>query len=206
MQEKPADRQGAPSRVWRYKKQSIVAELRAAEERSPALDILELGERPDEVRAVLGLRVPTLVVPERDEVRLDGPVVVGLRYYEAFITRPPIPWEIVDILQPGNVFHANIHPSGGLCIGAPPAGISMEAILHLVWAAITLQSCNTIEWQGLNPRAADFIRRHADEFPIVSTGLFAAPDPQVALPVRPVPPPMFAPISLEESPNDEADR
>ncbi len=171
------------SRVWACKKQSIVADLRAAEAHSPVLDVLQLTVRPDEIRAVLGFGVPTLVAPERDEVRLEGPVIVGVRYNETFVTRPPVPWELVSILLPQKTFHANLHPSGGLCIGSPPAGISMESILHLTWAAITLQSYNTIEWQGLNKSAADFIRRHASAFPIVGTGLNEIPSPSLRRPV-----------------------
>ena len=41
------------SRVWDCKKQSIVADLRAAEAHSPVLDVLQLTVRPDEIRAVL---------------------------------------------------------------------------------------------------------------------------------------------------------
>lgn len=169
----PQSRPGG--RAWRLKKETIRSDLRDAAERSPVLEVLDIFDFPDEIRAIVAFSVPTLVAPKKDEVRVEGPVIVAVRYHASFIRVPPVPWEITTILHPLDVFHANIHLSGGLCIGKPPAGISMESILHLTFAAITLQSYNPVEWEGLNPIAADFIRRHVDSWPIVDSGLFEDP-------------------------------
>ncbi|MCZ6796007.1 MAG: hypothetical protein O7J95_20555 [Planctomycetota bacterium] len=162
------------SKSWRFKKQSLHEELEELQARSPVLKVLESDDRPGMFRALLLLGVPTLVAPERDEVRLSGPVVAVVSYTESMVTTPPLPWSVVTVLEPANFYHGNSW-MGGLCIGDVPAGTSMEAIVHQLFAAVTLQSANTIDWEGMDPSASDFIRRHAACWPVVETGLFEDP-------------------------------
>ena len=167
------NRQGN-SRIWRHKKQAMRDELYAVATRSPVLKVLGVAERPDELRIRLAFLVPTLVRPRDGRLVTAGPVLCHVRYNESFLRTPPVPWELVRIFAPMDFYHAN-QRAGGLCIGRPHAGINIEAILHLTYAAITLQSCNTVEWEGLDPEAAGFIRRRAAELPVVSTGLYEHP-------------------------------
>ncbi len=187
-----------PSKAWPLKVASLTRELVHVEERSPLLRVirrptLEGGDdaipNSGEFRTIIGFEIPTLVrlaVPGEGgdpRVLLAGPVLIGLRYAESFLDAPPIPWEIVTILGPPQVHHPNVHGGGGLCLGSPPAGIGMESILHLTFAALVLASHNTVEWEGLNSDAASYVRDHADRFPIVETGLFEAPPEAMRRPI-----------------------
>jgi hypothetical protein len=166
----------AGSRAWESKKKSLSEQLFSVAERSPVLSIEDLTDRGDEIRAIAVFRVPTLVFPREGKVRTAGPVVVGIRYLEAYMTEPPLPWGIVTVLQPFDFYHPNAAPGGrGLCLGHPVAGVDLESVLHITYAAITLCSANCVEWEGMNPEAAQFVRSHAAEFPIVPTGLFERP-------------------------------
>ncbi|MBI4584932.1 MAG: hypothetical protein HY717_13040 [Planctomycetes bacterium] len=157
------------------KKSSIRRDLEALAGRSPVLEIVDYLDSGPEVRAVACFQVPTLVQPVNGQVWVAGPVLVGLRYHENFLSSPPIAWEVATLLGPPEAMHPNLSQAGGLCLGAPVAGFSME-ILHLIFAAISLQSYNCIEWQSLDLEASAFVRSHAHFFPIVSTGLFEEPD------------------------------
>ena len=172
---------GRPSRIWREKKVSIERDFRFAARRSPVMRLLGLEDCGPELRAYIAFLVPTLLAPgPQGELRTGGPVVVGIRYNESFLTVPPIPWEVVCVLSPLNAFHPNIHAGNGLCLGSIPSGFSIEPCLHLTFAALVLQSHNCVEWEGLNPVAAAFVREHACQFPLVPTGLYEAP-PAAAL-------------------------
>jgi hypothetical protein len=167
---------GPECKAWERKKGSITRQLLSVADRSPILSVVDVTDRGDEIRIMAVFQIPTLVVPRDGKVRTAGPVVVGIRYLEAFMTEPPLPWGIVTVLQPFDFYHPNSSPGGrGLCLGHPAAGIDMESILHLTYAALTLSSANCIEWEGMNPEAAQFVRSHAAEFPIVPTGLFERP-------------------------------
>jgi hypothetical protein len=179
------------TRAWRSKKQSILRDLEIESSRSPIFKVLDAVDLGPEIRALSVFLIPTLVAPRRGEVRTQGPVVVNLRYHQRWQDVPPLPWEPVTVLFPEDFFHPNAHLGGGLCLGSPPAGIPMEAIIHLTFAALTFQSANPIEWQGLNPAAAGFVRRQADAFPLVPSGLYEAPPDHLLRPLG-IPPPASA--------------
>jgi hypothetical protein len=134
------------------------------------LDMQDIGE---EIRAILQFDTQTLVKRPGKEVRLIGPVVAGLRYHQSFQSQAPIPWEIVTILDPMPVYHPNVNPNGGLCLGKPPANVPMDLILHLTWAALVLNTrlVTTTDWRVFNPAAAAYVRAHADRFPLTERGL-----------------------------------
>lgn len=195
---------GRPSRIWKEKKQSIERELRLAAGRSPVMRLLGLEDLGPEVRAYLAFLVPTLLTPgPHCEIRTGGPVVVGMRYTEPFLTVPPIPWEVVGVISPRNAFHPNLHAGNGLCLGALPAGFAIEPCLHLLFAALVLQSHNCVEWEGLNPVAAAFVRENAAAFPLVPTGLYEEPPPDALSGMTPAGDDFFSSFlfpPLEESP------
>ncbi len=175
-------------RLWNRKRIAMVEELEKLAEESPILEIASIEHRVDEVRAVLALEIPTMVTPMNSEVRLDGPVVVGIRFTQRFCTVPPLPWEIVTVLHPLDVYHPNIDSrgSGALCLGSPPAGISLAEIVHLTYAALTLASFSPQEWRGLHAAASRFTREHAEQFPIIETGLLESPPEGFHRPFAPV--------------------
>lgn len=162
-------------RSWIARTQSMRRELAELEEKSPVFRVLDLQERPDEMRILATFGIPTLVVPKNDEVRMEGPVVFGIRYLRSFLREPPPPFQIITIVAPEDFFHPNGTPSGGLCCGHPPVGIRVFDLVHLAFAAVTLQSSNPREWDSLNQQAADFVRRHVDDLPLLTTGLYEEP-------------------------------
>ena len=163
------------NRVWELKKGRLIRDLREVAGRSPVLKVLSIVDLSDEIRAIVVFWIPTLVYPRNGEIVTAGPVVVGIRYHSSFLSAPPLPWGLVTVLEPKGFFHPNAGPGGGLCLGHPPAGIGMAPILHLTYAALTFASANCVEWEGLNPEAAQFVRSKAAAFPLVPTGLFETP-------------------------------
>lgn len=179
---------GVSERAWRNKRQSLERDLKSIVECSPIIEALHVEEGPSQWRALVCFEVPTLVPPRYGNVQVAGPTVVDIRYLARFVNEPPTPWGLVTVLYPRDFYHPNAVPPslglpGGLCLGKPEAGISLDAIVHLTYGAITLNSANLVEWEGLNSEAAKFVRAHADSFPLVETGLKETPAPGVHRPL-----------------------
>ena len=166
-------------KIWDLKKRSLRQELEDVGRRSPVVQVVWVRDHGDELRAVVRLHTETLVRPPGGPVGRGGPVVLGLRYHRRFLAEAPVPWEIVTVLAPSFPFHPNINPAGALCLGHPPPGISLTQILHMAWAAVVfnLRLVNTVDWQGLNPEAAAYVRAHKEDFPLTPMGLFEAARP-----------------------------
>ena len=47
----------------------------------------------------------------------------------------------------------------------------------MTWAALVfnMQVVDTVDWHGMNPAAAAFVRSHREMFPLTDRGLFEAP-------------------------------
>jgi len=165
----------AGGRIWELRKKALTQEIRDMASRSPVLRLESLEDLGDEIRAAVGFNIKTLVRPLEGEVRTGGPVLVGIRYHRSYLRTPPPSAGIVTVLAPHDVYHPNLGVGRGLCLGSPPVGITMENILCQCFAALTLSSYNSIEWQGLDPSAARFVRANAHRFPLLDTGLFEDP-------------------------------
>ena len=163
-------------KIWNLKKRSLLAELRDLEDRSAVLHVLETQDLAAEVRMLLRFDTATLVQPPDGVVRCQGPVVAGCRYHQRFLSEVPLPWEIVSILSPLFVFHPNINSAGALCLGHPPPAVRLQEIMHMTWAALVfnLRLVDTVEWHGLNPQAAAFVRANQHRFPLDACGLCEA--------------------------------
>jgi hypothetical protein len=131
----------------------------------------------EEWRAIVAFDTKTLVAHE-GTVRRDGPVVLGIRFHERFLREAPHPMELVTVLAPQAPFHPNCDSSGALCLGHPAAGVSLELILHQVWAGLmfNMKAVNTRPGQIVNAEAAMYVRANAHLFPITTRGLFEQPD------------------------------
>lgn len=174
------------SRAWALKKERHLRTVEEFVRVSPNLQLHFQEDTGDELRFILQFETATLVRPPGLEPRLVGPVLVGIRYHVDWLSRPPSPTEIVTILMPVGVFHPNVGPAGNLCLGHPGAGLSMEQILHSVWAALVfnMRIVNTIDWQAFNREAAAYIRNvPAGTFPLTRRGLL---EPRPAEEVAPV--------------------
>ena len=166
------------SRMWEQKKLSLKGELDKVARLSPVLDALMWEDRGDACRAVVGFRTKTLVRGSNGEITTDGPVVVGIRYLERFVSQAPLPMEIASSVQPDRIFHPNCNPAGATCLGHPTAGLTLELILNQLWAGLTINMkvVNTRWGQIVNRAAADYVRANAHRFPLTRKGLLEAPD------------------------------
>ena len=59
------------------------------------------------------------------------------------------------------------------------ANLSMEVVLHQVWAALTfnMQLVTTEDWSVFNREAAAYVRSRVGEFPITPRGLLEPLEP-----------------------------
>jgi hypothetical protein len=84
--------------------------------------------------------------------------------------------EIATVLDPACIYHPSAGRSGGICLGRPVVGVSMESILNQLWAAVTfnMSIVNTISGEVVNREAADFVRANVHRFPLRHEGLLEA--------------------------------
>jgi hypothetical protein len=169
------------SRIFDIKKRTNEEILRDFAARSPVMNIFGTEDCGDEWRALIVFNVKTLVSDDDGTVLRDGPVVVGLRYLERFLSEAPHPMEIATVCRPNKVWHPNISLAGNCCLGHPPAGVSLDLVIHQLWAAFTfnMKIINTRAGQIVNPEAALYVRANAHMFPITKRGLFEPPDEEL---------------------------
>jgi len=161
------------TRIWNLRKDKIQRTLKTFAEDSPVMTLLEMHDIGDEIRAIVQFDTKTLVKPPGRDVERAGPVVTGIRYHQDFQSQAPTPWELVTVLFPMPVYHPNVNPNGGLCLGKPPANVPMDLILHTTWAGLVLNTrlVTTTDWRVFNPDAAAYVRSHSDQFPLTERGL-----------------------------------
>jgi hypothetical protein len=164
------------SRIWELKKQAILRDLFRCAERSRVLSVIAANDAGPEIHAVVKYRYPTLVKNEDGHVTLAGPVVAAVRYSERLLSEAPHPLEIAALLAPANVFHPNLSKGGLICMGHPTPGLSMEQILHTLWAAITfnMHYLNVRPGEVMNREAAEHVQHFSATFPLTEAGLFEA--------------------------------
>ena len=163
-------------RIWKLRKRSLLGELRELERNSAVLHVLETQELAAELRMLVLFDTATLVRPPDGVVRCQGPVAVGCRYHQRFLSEVPMPWEIVSILSPPFVFHPNINSAGALCLGHPPPAVRLQEIMHMTWAALVFNLRDDVnqETSGPKPQAASFVRANQHRFPLNACGLLEA--------------------------------
>jgi hypothetical protein len=164
-----------PNRVWQLRKASLRREVESYVSKGPSLEQISVADFGSEIRWLLRFRTETLIRLPGETVQRAGPVVAGVRYHERFLAEAPIPWEIVSLLHPVGVFHPNVNAAGALCLGHPPAGgVPLGLVLHMTWAALVfnLRVVDTVDWHGLNPEAAAYVRANREMFPLTERGLF----------------------------------
>lgn len=166
------------SRIWKAKKATLTRAAREFHGRSPALQLLGIDQRDDEWRSRWMMTTSTLAQRADGTVHRAGPVVLGVRYHESFLSEAPHPCEIVTIMLPPRVFHPNATAGGTFCLGHPEAGLSLEFILSQAWAGLTLnmRAVNTRGGDILNPEAAQYVRANAERLPLTEKGMFEPPD------------------------------
>jgi hypothetical protein len=165
------------SRIWQERKRANERIVRDYAARSPVMQCLHCMDCGAEWTAIVAFNTKTLV-EHGGTIRREGPVVLCIRYHELFLSEAPHPMELVAVLAPHGIFHPNCGSSGGLCLGHPPAGISLESILHQVWAGLmfNMKAVNTRPGQIVNAEAATYVRANTHNFPISRRGLFEHPD------------------------------
>lgn len=166
------------NRAWEERKRANERIVRDFAQRSPVMACLYCADLGSDWHTVVAFNTKTLVIDGDGSIRRDGPVYVGIRYLDRYLSEAPNPADIATVMQPQNVFHPNCSSSGAICLGHPAPGISMELILHQLWAgfAFNMKAVNTRPGQILNPDAAIYVRASANQFPITRRGLFEQPD------------------------------
>lgn len=162
------------NRGWQLKKDKLRRDVEKYSGPGSNLVLLGTEDLGDELRIMSLFKTQTLVRPPGGEAQLRGPVIAGIRYCRGWMSLAPIPWEIVTIFEPFDLFHPSVNPAGGLCLGHPMPNSSMELILNMTWAALVLNTrvVNTVEWQIFNPAAAAHVRHAAPgRFPLTHRGL-----------------------------------
>lgn len=164
------------TRMWDLKKQSLIHGLYQCADRSRVLSIIGVKDLGPEIHAIVQYQHPTLVRNPDASIVRKGPVVVGVRYSERILSEAPHPLEIAAVFAPSNIFHPNLSRGGLICLGHPTPGLSMEQILHTLWAALTfnMKVVNPRLGEVLCREAAEFVIQHRDNFPLTEAGLFEA--------------------------------
>lgn len=164
------------TKIWQERKQALERIIRDFDRRSPVMTLLGTRDFNEEWRTIVAFDTKTLARGPEGYIERVGPVVVGVRYHERFLNEAPHPMEIATILEPSAIHHPNASKSGGFCLGHPAAGISLEQVLHQVWAGLTfnMKTVNTRPGEVMNHDAAVYVRSNADLFPITDRGLFEA--------------------------------
>ena len=165
-----------PSRAWKLRKAKLLEDFKNFDQKSPVMHVLDLRDTGAAIEAFTQFDTKTLVKTQDGDVKLVGPVLTGIRYCESFLSKAPVPWEIVTVVFPMPVYHPNVNVGGGLCLGKPPANVPLDLILHMTWAALVMNTrlVTTTDWQVFNPEAAAYVRSHRDQFPLTERGLLEA--------------------------------
>lgn len=160
-------------RIWTNKSDQMVRVLKEFHDRRANMELLGVDVWGNELRALVKFKTETFVRPPGGEVELVGPVVCGIFYHREYLSRAPVPWEIVTVLEPLHVFHPSVNPGGGMCLGHPMPGLSMDQILHTSWAGLVYHSrvVNTVDYQVFNPAAAAYVRSIKERLPLTTLGL-----------------------------------
>lgn len=166
--------------VWRARKQSEARDLLALERIAERMEVLAL-DATTKLRALIRLRAPVPCMPPgaRDLVVEDQVDLVLL--YPEEILRGPLPgYEIVEILVPRNVYHANVATRGlsqRLCLGANvPRGYPLREAVLASYAALTLQSVMLDELDPagvMNGEAARWWQANTGRIPLTSAPFLA---------------------------------
>jgi hypothetical protein len=166
------------SRIWQERKRANERIVRDYAARSPVMRLLGVMDFGSEWQSIVAYDTKTLVDDCDGTIRREGPVVICVRFDERFLSEAPHPMQIVSVFEPKGIFHPNCSRVGAFCLGHPAPGISMELILHQVWAGLmfNMKTVNTRPGQIVNGAAAVYVRANAHQFPISRRGLFEAPD------------------------------
>jgi hypothetical protein len=171
--------------AWKIRKTELNKTVLEFSETSPVFAPISVEDLGDEWRLVASFDTRTLVMSPAGEVEKAGPIVMGIRYHERFLSQAPHPFEIAVIFEPRRVFHPNCDYAGTMCLGHPTTGLSLETILNQVWAGlnINMNTVRTMPGRILNPHAAEYVRANAPKFPLTRRGLLEEPEPELANPM-----------------------
>jgi hypothetical protein len=167
------------SKAFDLRKQKLTQTVQDYAARSPVMELKDIIDWGVEWRCVVSFDTKTLAEDLGGEIIVDeGPIIVGIRYHERWLSEAPHPFAIATILAPANIFHPNIAYTGAACMGHPPAGFSLESVLNQLWAGLTLnlKVANTIPGDVANARAAEYVRTTAERYPFTRKGLFEEKD------------------------------
>jgi ubiquitin-protein ligase len=104
------------------------------------------------------------------EVKEGNLFHVGIRFPDDYVRRAN-PYEVLTWLHPLTVWHPNIHPRGGICIGPLAPGTPLVDLIYRVYEVIGYVKLTPREDDALNRAACQWARSNMHLFPIDSRPL-----------------------------------
>lgn len=158
--------------TWRARKSAEARELLALVQVAPQrIRLLEIDLKSN-FRAIIALNVPVACwTGAEQDVAIASGALLALDYPREAISVPTPGYAFFTILEPRNVWHANVRlPDQPLCLGPKlPAGIRVLSLIQMAYGALSLQTIqiDPADSAGvLNVDAADFWQRNLQRVPL----------------------------------------
>jgi hypothetical protein len=173
--------------AWRGRKRAEAHDLLALAQIAPP-GRMEIGwmDSHGPLRALLALRVPVPCRPgPNQELKMRSHVVLGLTYRWEAVHYPLPGATFFQLLEPADVWHANVGPLGGnvaqaLCLGPTlPASIKCVNLVLMAYGALSMQTIQIDEKDPagvLHVDAARWWAQNLHRIPLSATP-FLRPDP-----------------------------
>ena len=123
---------------------------------SDMVELMPLGSAPP--RVVLARFHAGCYIKTPSGIRVRKGFTVGYRFPEQYLSSSHVmPLEVLQFLEPANVFHPNIRPPG-ICLGlALKPGTELRELLFRVYELVTYQRRSNPA-DPLNPEACQWVR------------------------------------------------
>lgn len=174
---------GGPA-VWRARKQAEARDLLALSQMTPRFAVQQLDLR-EALRALAVMRVPVPRHPDASGALCVGSrAVLGIRYVFEALRTPQPGYAFVQILAPGDVWHANVvpDPAQALCLGTHlPAAIPLKEIVLMTYGALSMQTVMIDELDAagvFNGEAARWWQANQDKIPLTRAPFLSSVDAQ----------------------------
>jgi hypothetical protein len=131
--------------TWRARKAAEATELLALAQVAPARIAVFQLDLTSSFRTVIALNVPVPCRIGDEDLTIESGALLGLDYPREAVSQPTPGYAFVTVLQPQNVWHANVHlPDQALCLGPKmPAGIRVRSLIWLSYSALAMTTTQT---------------------------------------------------------------
>jgi len=172
--------QGSP--MWCARKKAEAKDCLALSQVSPRFKVLELDMRESlRLFSILHVAVPRFNKREK-KLRVVEKALLGIYYPEESMRKPLPGYVFVQIIQPFQVWHANVTEKNGqlLCLGSTlPAGIFLREIIIMAYSALSMQSIQIDEKNHagvMNVEAARWWQKNSHRIPLTEKSFLSPID------------------------------